>query len=121
MSGRSNRGLRVAIVTGSYNFIADGVALTLNRLVAYLERAGAQVLIVAPVAKRAAFDHAGEVAAAPSAPFPFRTDYRLALGLTPGLRRRLDAFSPDIIHAATPDWLGWQALAFARARGIPAV
>jgi glycosyltransferase involved in cell wall biosynthesis len=121
MSGRFSQRLRVAIVTGSYNFIADGVALTLNRLVAYLESVGVEVLIVAPVAKTAAFDHVGEVAPAPSAPFPFRTDYRLAFGLTPALRRRLEAFSPDLIHAATPDVLGYQALAFARARGIPAV
>jgi glycosyltransferase involved in cell wall biosynthesis len=121
MSGRRSQRLRVALVTGSYNFIADGVALTLNRLVAYLESVGVEVLIIAPVAKTAAFDHAGEVAPAPSAPFPFRNDYRLAFGLTPALRRRLEAFAPDIVHAATPDWLGYQALTFARARGIPAV
>ena len=59
MSRRSSRRLRVALVTGSYNFIADGVALTLNRLVTYLESVGVEVLIVAPVAKTAAFDHAG--------------------------------------------------------------
>lgn len=121
MSRRSSRRLRVALVTGSYNFIADGVALTLNRLVTYLESVGVEVLIVAPVAKTAAFDHAGEVAAAPSAPFPFRTDYRLAFGLTPALKRRLETFAPDIIHAATPDLLGYQALTFARAHGVPAV
>lgn len=121
MSGRASRRLRVALVTGSYNFIADGVALTLNRLVAYLESVGVEVLVIAPVGKTPAFDHAGEVAPAPSAPFPFRNDYRLALGLTPALRRRLEAFDPDLIHAATPDWLGYQALTFARARGIPAV
>jgi glycosyltransferase involved in cell wall biosynthesis len=121
MSGRTSPRLRVALVTGSYNFIADGVALTLNRLVAYLESVGVEVLVIAPVAKVPAFDHVGEVAPAPSAPFPFRNDYRLAFGLTPALRRRLEAFAPDIVHAATPDWLGYQALTFARARGIPAV
>ena len=42
-SGRSVRGLRIALVTSSYNFIADGVALTLNRLVGYLERHGVEV------------------------------------------------------------------------------
>ena len=31
------RALRVALVTSSYNYIPDGVALTLNRLVGYLE------------------------------------------------------------------------------------
>src|SRR5579863_7442243 len=44
LSRRSSRRLRVALVTGSYNFIADGVALTLNRLVTYLEGVGVEVL-----------------------------------------------------------------------------
>ena len=34
--------LRVALVTSSYNFIADGVALTLNRLVGYLLAQGVE-------------------------------------------------------------------------------
>jgi glycosyltransferase involved in cell wall biosynthesis len=120
MAGRDEP-LRVALVTGSYNFIADGVALTLNRLVAFLERAGVEVLVVAPVARAPAFQHQGELAAAPSAPLPFRPEYRLTFGLTPALRRRLEAFDPDIVHVATPDLLGHQALAFAQATGRPAV
>lgn len=111
----------MALVTGSYNYIADGVALTLNRLVSFLTGQGVEVLVVAPVAKAAAFAHAGEIAAAPSAPIPFRSEYRLALGLTPTLRRRLEAFDPDLVHIATPDLLGHQALAFAQASGRPAV
>jgi glycosyltransferase involved in cell wall biosynthesis len=111
----------VALVTGSYNYIADGVALTLNRLVSFLTGQGVEVLVVAPVGKAAAFAHAGEIAAAPSAPIPFRSEYRLALGLTPTLRRRLEAFDPDLVHIATPDLLGHQALAFAQAGGRPAV
>ena len=35
---------RIALFTGAYNHIADGVSLTLNRLVSYLERNGAEVL-----------------------------------------------------------------------------
>jgi glycosyltransferase involved in cell wall biosynthesis len=115
------RRLRVAVTTGSYNHIADGVALTLNRLVAYLEAAGVEVLVVAPTARTPAFAHQGELAAAPSAPLPFRPEYRLAFGLTPALRRRLEAFDPDLIHIATPDVVGHQALAFAQDRGVPVV
>jgi glycosyltransferase involved in cell wall biosynthesis len=111
----------VALVTSSYNYIADGVALTLNRLVAYLQSQGVEVLVVTPVARSAAFAHEGEIAAAPSAPLPFRSEYRFAFGLTPALRRRLEAFDPDIVHIATPDVLGHQALAFAQARGTPVV
>jgi len=121
VGGHRGDRLRVALVTSSYNYIADGVALTLNRLVGYLNRQGVEVLVVTPVARAAAFAHEGEIAAAPSAPLPFRSEYRLAFGLTPALRRRLEAFDPDIVHIATPDLLGHQALAFAQARGAPAV
>jgi len=120
-AARLGGALRLALVTSSYNYIADGVALTLNRLVAYLQARGVEVLVIAPVSRTPAFDHAGELAAAPSAPLPFRSEYRLAFGLTPSLRRRLEAFGPDIVHIATPDLLGHQALTFAQARGIPAV
>ena len=43
------RALRIALVASSYNYIRDGVALTLNRLVAYLENHGVKVLVFAPV------------------------------------------------------------------------
>lgn len=119
--GRAGRRLRVALITSSYNYIADGVALTLNRLVAHLHAQGVEVLVAAPVARAAAFDHVGELAPVPSAPLPFRSEYRLAIGLTPALRRRLEGFDPDIVHIATPDLLGHHALAFAQARGVPAV
>ena len=118
---RGGRRLRVALITSSYNFIADGVALTLNRLVTHLQSAGVEVLVVAPVARAPAFAHAGEIAPAPSAPLPFRPEYRLTFGLTPALRRRLEAFDPDIVHIATPDLLGHQGLDFALARGTPVV
>ena len=35
--------MRVALFTGNYNYIKDGVALTLNRLVAFLEGRGVPV------------------------------------------------------------------------------
>ena len=113
--------LRVALVTSSYNFIADGVALTLNRLVGYLESHGVEVLVFAPVAAKPAFAHQGELVAVPSIPLPGRPEYRLAPGLGRAAKRRLLDFAPDIIHLAVPDFLGQAALALAKAQGIPAV
>ena len=54
------RPLRVALVTSSYNFIADGVALTLNRLVGWLEAQGVIVKVFAPTAGKPAFVHQGD-------------------------------------------------------------
>jgi glycosyltransferase involved in cell wall biosynthesis len=115
------RPLRVALVTGSYNYIRDGVALTLNRLVTYLLRQGVEVLVFTPVARTAALEHAGEVVPIPSFAIPLRPEYRLSIGLTAGARKRLTAFDPDIVHVATPDLLGHQALAWGAARGLPVV
>ena len=113
--------MRVALVTSSYNFIADGVALTLNRLVGYLERQGVQVLVFAPTAGKPALEHHGELVPVPSIPLPGRPEYRLALGLPGYLKRRLLDFAPDLIHVAVPDLLGHAALALAQRNHIPAV
>jgi glycosyltransferase involved in cell wall biosynthesis len=117
----AGRPLRVALVTSSYNFIADGVALTLNRLVGFLESRGVEVLVFAPVAKTPAFAHQGEIVPVPSAPLPVRSEYRLALGLPRAQRERLRAFDPDIIHVAVPDLLGHRALKFGLELGRPVV
>lgn len=113
--------LRVALVTSSYNFIADGVALTLNRLVGYLLDHGVEVLVFAPVADKPAFAHQGTVVPVPSRPLPQRPEYRLVLGMPPDVKRQLLEFAPDIIHVAVPDLLGRAALKLAQAHGIPAV
>lgn len=115
------RPLRVALVTSSYNYLRDGIALTLNRLVDYLERQGVQVLVFAPVGDKPAFAHKGTIVEIPSIPLPQRPEYRLALGLPAAARKRLDAFRPDIIHIAVPDLLGHGALRFGKKRNIPVV
>jgi glycosyltransferase involved in cell wall biosynthesis len=116
------RPLRVALITSSYNFIADGVALTLNRLVGYLERHGVEVLVFAPTAREPAFAHQGTLVSVPSLPLlPGRTEYRLALGMPGYVKRQLLDFQPDIVHLAVPDLLGQAALGLAKAHGIPAV
>jgi phosphatidylinositol alpha 1,6-mannosyltransferase len=113
--------LRVALVTSSYNFIADGVALTLNRLVGYLLAHGVEVLVFAPIADKPAFTHQGTVVPVASRPLPQRPEYRLVLGMPSEVKRQLLEFAPDIIHLAVPDLLGRAALKLAQAHGIPAV
>jgi phosphatidylinositol alpha 1,6-mannosyltransferase len=113
--------LRVALVTSSYNFIADGVALTLNRLVGYLLAHGVEVLVFAPIADKPAFTHQGTVVPVASRPLPQRPEYRLVLGMPSEVKRQLLEFAPDIIHVAVPDLLGRAALKLAQAHGIPAV
>ncbi len=113
--------LRIALVTSSYNYIADGVALTLNRLVGYLERQGVEVLVFTPTAEKPAFTHNGTIAPVPSMPLPGRPEYRFVPRMPGNVKRQLLDFAPDIIHIAVPDFLGHAALDLAKANSIPAV
>jgi glycosyltransferase involved in cell wall biosynthesis len=111
----------VALFTGNYNYIKDGVALTLNRLVAFLERRGVPVLVFAPVAETPAFESVGELVPVPSFAIPTRKEYRVATGLPAAQRKRLEAFRPTLFHIAVPDILGYQALKLAERWNVPVV
>lgn len=115
------RGLRIALFTGAYNHIADGVSLTLNRLVAFLERQGATVRVFAPTIPIPPLKHAGTLVPVPSISAPGRPEYRISLGLTGTADNTLTDFDPDLFHIATPDLLGFAALRRARRAGKPAV
>ena len=111
----------MALFTGNYNYIKDGVALTLNRLVAFLERRGVPVLVFAPVAETPAFESVGELVPVPSFAIPTRKEYRIATGLPAAQRKQLEAFRPTLFHIAVPDILGYQALKLAERWNVPVV
>lgn len=115
------RPLRLAVTTGAYTHIADGVSLTLNRLVGYLVGHGARVEVLAPVGKTNAVEPAGTLVPVQSVTAPGRPDYRVALGLMPSARRALDAFRPNVLNVSTPDLLGFGARRWALRRGVPLV
>ncbi len=106
--------LRIALFTGAYNHIADGVSLTLNRLVNYLGHKGAEVRVYAPTIERPALQHAGTLVPVRSIQAPGRPDYRISLGLTAEAQRNLTTFRPNLFHIATPDFLGLSAFRAAR-------
>ncbi len=121
MPEASAKPLRIALFTGNYNYIKDGVSLTLNRLVAYLEKNNIPVLIFAPTAAVQAFQSVGEVVSVPSFAIPFRPEYRIAIGLPRFARARLKEFGPTLMLIAVPDILGYQALKQAEAWKLPVV
>lgn len=110
---------RIALFSGAYNHIADGVTRTLNRLVGHLEATGFDVRVFAPTSASPQVDHVGTLIPVPSTAIPGRPDYRLSLGLRRDARHELERFDPDIYHIATPDFLGLQALLHARRRSKP--
>jgi glycosyltransferase involved in cell wall biosynthesis len=111
--------LRVAFFTGNHNYAIDGVALTSNRQVAYLESVGIPVRVYAPTKARPILEHSGPLVSVPSVPFV--PPYRLAVGMTSRVRRDLAEFRPTLVHIATPDPLGFAALRWARRHDVPAV
>lgn len=119
--GDDRRPLRVALFSGNYNYTRDGANQALNMLVAHLEQDGADVRVYSPTSDTPAFEPAGTLISAPAVTIPGRSEFKLAVGLSPRLRRDLEAFSPDIVHVSAPDFLGVAAQKWAKARGIPVV
>lgn len=113
--------LRVAIFTGNYNHIRDGVSLTLNRLVAHLEKRNVPVIVYGPTNDEPAIQHNGEFISVPSIPMPGRPEYRVTIGFPQEAQKRLREFDPTLIHIATPDLLGFRAMRFAQMNNIQIV
>lgn len=112
--------LRVAVITGNYNAVIDGVAIATNRQVEALLKSGAKVRVYAPVADRPLIvPHVGDLVPVPS--IPIVPPYRLALGLPPSIKKDLAEFRPNLVHIATPDLLGFAAQEWARRRKIPVI
>jgi len=116
------RPIRIALFSGNYNYTLDGANKSLNRLVDHLQSTlGARVRVYSPTSPTPAFAPVGELVSVPSVRIPFRTDYRLALGLPNAIRRDIAAFKPDLVHLSAPDLLGSAALRFGRDLKVPVV
>lgn len=113
--------MRIAVFTGAYNHIADGVSRTLNRLVEYLEDQGAAVQVYGPTIPDPPVRHKGTLIPVRSVSAPGRPEYRVSLGLSGPARENLTRFDPTLFHIATPDLLGLAALRRARRAKVPVV
>ncbi|PAP75519.1 hypothetical protein BSZ37_03205 [Rubrivirga marina] len=112
--------LRIALFTGNYNHVEDGVSRTLGRLVGHLLDQGHDVLVFGPTIDDA-LDQPGRFVAVPSVAAPGRPEYRVSTRFPAEARREATRFAPHVVHIATPDVLGHKALRWARALGIPVV
>ena len=103
--------LRVALFTGNYNHIKDGVSLTLNRLVGYLESHDIPVLVFGPTIEEPEIDHKGTLIEIPSTRMPVsgRGEYRVTTGFPLDIEKQLENFDPSLVHIATPDYAGYKA------------
>ena len=113
--------LRVALLSGNYNYTLDGANIALNRLVGFLLSQGAAVRIYSPVVAIPAFPATGDLVGVRSLPIPGRPDYRLAYGMGRKIRRNLHDFAPNIIHLSAPDILGHWGASYAQHHNIPLI
>ena len=114
--------LRVALFSGNYNYVRDGANQSLNLLVGHLLSRGVQVRVYSPTVAKPAFPAIGDLVDVPAIPLVGgRGEYRVALGITPRVRRDIDAFAPNIVHVSAPEFLGHAAVAYARTRAIATV
>lgn len=111
--------LRIALFSGNYNYVRDGANQALNRLVGYLLSQGASVRIYSPTVDQPAFEATGDLVSVPSMAIPFRPEYRIPLSLSRSVRRDLEAFSPNIIHIASPDRVSRKAVKWAKKQNLP--
>lgn len=114
--------MKIALFTGNYNHIRDGVSLTLNRMVDFMLRNGVEIRVYAPSTPEPAIKpHSGKLVIVPSVAIPGRKEYRMSLGFPKSVRNDCEAFAPDIVHIATPDFLGNSAMKWATKKRIPVV
>ncbi len=111
--------LRVALFSGNYNYVRDGANQALNRLVGYLLAQGAAVRVYSPTVAEPAFAPTGDLVSVPSTAIPGRGEYRMALALSPAVRRDLKRFAPNVVHVSSPDTVGHRAVSWARTRKLP--
>jgi glycosyltransferase involved in cell wall biosynthesis len=111
--------MRIAYFTETYPPEINGVSLTVERAVRHLRRSGNSVLLCRP-------RQPGEEPAdtmhewrTPGMRLPMYPDVRMGLTLTATVRRRLEAFEPDLVHVATQGPLGSAAVAAGRDLLVP--
>ena len=112
--------MRILMVTATYYPSANGVAVSVENLKNYLKKAGHEVKVLAPDAKKVKKDP--DVLRYPSVNNPFIKDYPIPI--FPGLKsiyKIITTFKPDIVHAHHPFQVGFFANLLADNFKVPLV
>jgi glycosyltransferase involved in cell wall biosynthesis len=114
----TNSPLRVAIFTDTFAPQMNGVARTLGRLRAELERRGHAALVFAPSDPRGP---SNDAVTWPSVSFWAYPELRLSWPSRGAVRGGLSAWAPSIVHVATPFGIGLAGARAAHDLGVPLV
>jgi phosphatidylinositol alpha 1,6-mannosyltransferase len=109
--------MRIAIVTESFLPTINGVTNSVCKVLDHLRSEGHEAMVIVPAA-----GSPREYAGFPVHEVPALAYRQFPVGLpSPHVQRLIAAFSPDIVHAASPFLLGAQAIAAAGRLGVPSV
>jgi glycosyltransferase involved in cell wall biosynthesis len=111
--------MRIAFFSETFLPKVDGIVTRLRNTISQLRRAGHEVLIFAPEGGITEFEGA-RVVGLPANPFLLYPELKLALPRS-SMRRILEDFQPDIIHAVDPVLLGIAGIYYAAKLGTPLV
>ncbi|MGH1547793.1 glycosyltransferase family 4 protein [Leifsonia poae] len=109
--------MRVAVVSESFLPTVNGVTTSVLRVLDHLAAEGHEAIVICPDAGAPA-EYAGfRIHQVPSIAYR-----QFPVGLpSPQVQRILTGFAPDVLHAASPFFLGAQAIAAANRLGVPSV
>ncbi|ANF32836.1 glycosyl transferase [Leifsonia xyli] len=109
--------MRVAVVSESFLPTVNGVTTSVLRVLDHLAAEGHEAIVICPDAGAPA-EYAGfRIHQVPSIAYR-----QFPVGLpSPQVQRILSGFGPDVLHAASPFFLGAQAIAAANRLGVPSV
>lgn len=114
-----SRKLKVAVVTEAFLPQVNGVTNSVLRLLEYAQQQGHEVLVIAPESEGAPKSYAGfKIKHVPS----ISMKNLIPMGVPQkSLEPLLEGFAPDVIHLASPIFLGHYVTKIAKRLGIPTV
>jgi phosphatidylinositol alpha 1,6-mannosyltransferase len=109
--------MRVAVVSESFLPTVNGVTTSVLRVLDHLAAEGHEAIVICPDAGAPAEYNGFRIHQVPSVAYR-----QFPVGLpSPQVQRILAGFGPDVLHAASPFFLGAQAIAAANRMGVPSV
>lgn len=113
--------MRIALFTDTYPPTINGVARTLQRLVAHADASGHEVFLVTPKLEGGVEDHAVYHHRLPGVVFPIYPELKVCRPLDRRGQALLKAFAPEIVHVATEGPIGRSGRRWAQRNEAPLV
>lgn len=113
--------LRVLVVTESFLPQINGVTNSVRRVLEHLAEQGHEAIVLAPVAPESGEYMGFPIVTTRGVTLSVYDDFRIGLETRGRLKKYMIDFDPDVVHIASPAFMGYQATKAAQELGIPTV